>query len=1573
MNCNSKQNINRAMINNEAINEDGFIIDMKKFSQLNTEYTKLSNELYDLDVKSLYTVASDNYAIPNVEVFTAIDHIINKTDPFDNVDFSQDFQINERPQILYEKILQFKQNQISRMKNRLLYYEQEKRDNRTDKEYIKTLVSLEQSTRERLEGTKSTKGVIDEYEELKKSPSLEVLGSYIESDYLRIEELIETKDFNNLKEASVIIDFYKRMSNFDSKDQHPLFLKSEMFRDGKLILPKNIIEGLTETGKLFIEKANEIREIEKKVIMDTLSSDQKFTRTLKDYFSDKDPEDIYKHVFSEEDGMKDIHWVDMFMMDTTNGIFSSNGVIPSVMQNLLKSIYEEKMVYAKKVTKEIDELQPEVEKALRSMGMGIRTLGINAVSYEIFRSVDSNGNYRDGIVNRFSSNFYESKAEMLTEFNRLMSESKLDENSNVRANMQTNAYRLRDNWLRENTIVFDIRKLQAVSELNLDIDEDIQFSIEEFENYKKELTSILGEKGFEEEVQKQIEKIKNYATSYEVMKENLIAEEMVSSYKDLSKISRNKLLYFKNKNSPFTALKRYYDSELIVGDDVIVENNMYYNYSIPRKNKTKFSGVYNDDSKGIYGDNIYVDTNQSTDYYDKNFEIIESNEHLKKFHTLLSDVQSKIYGSLTAEDRGKFYAGSLPTLRRQTLEILMDKNVPVLQRISKAARVWYDNFRYKFGETPQSQLSQALVNPITGIPDYTVNSDFLRSNKSQIESLYKIEETRMLQALNIPEAKRLGRFDKYNILNNDRVISILAENYGVQPTISALKKRLPNVNFEAIELGNILKNGIVHNVVSSTSFDLPKIMKNFVVLTQEYNARKQALPVLELMKQHYEEIKSNSTTKAGKPITNTSTGEKRMEGLRKRANRQMESWFQRAVLGNYSSKSEIGDSTVLRDFNFGMTGNEQIDSLTSKLKTTITGKIYDTDEKIAAKKIDNLLEELEYQIKDSLERFAGETDRNTKLKLQKETEELQKKKQSLLRIKDNMGKEFSVAAFFDAIFNWIRLLGLGWNVSSGATNFLEGQTANLIAAASGYYFTPENIYRASDIVKGSFVKNSTRGLVSTKGARKAAVLMKRYDVLQDASNELQKASAKSAYSTLNALNPYEITQRVEYLNQAPLLIATLMDIKVGEGENETNLWDAMDENGQLLPEYSTEETRKNWEEGNGQDYRDFKSKIIKTIVNVHGDYDEFRGNMASEYILGKALLMFKRWMARQFYQRFAIDQPDLELEVVDFKGRYRSHTKVTGLLHGSLIGFAGLGIFGVGPLGLVLGGSIGMLTGALWGANTRMSFLKELAIVGKEYAMTVLRLPVNMFTGMNLVKSNMSETSEMFLNEMRNEDFSETDLRNLRSNLAEMAILTAFTGLLIMTKAMLWDDDDEDDDTRRMAHNLLANRFMQLSSQSAMYLNPVEGWESTVGTIPLIRFYDNAYKTFKEAEDYLEGHDIIPTGPHAGESALAKQASKTFLPGILRDGTDLTLGFGTHMERQFENHHFDKWFYGDEKLAKMERRSLKLQTKARFIRDTMNDDDKQRIEKSINKFFTKKKGESEVEALERIENEQFTP
>lgn len=1422
------------------------------------------------------------------------------------------FEPNEGISPRYESYINYKENLIYQLENRLNRIKKEKKDHSTNLEYVKQLTSLENEIDIRINGSQELGilGLVNEIGELKAAPPVSKLDYYVEKDFERLDYLSNSINEEDLDEARNIVNFYQALGTFDINEDHPLFETEQLYNDkGVFILPDDIRNKLEFYKNKVQEYENIITKKENTNLENLVNTNSKINQI----FGDKQFD--YNELFYKKEGLKDISWIDMFVMDISNGILSDNGIIPQVVMNTLQNTFESKLVKAKEFENKINGLQDDVERELGNINNGkyklssIGILGVKGVSYDLFRARTKDGLYKDNITQRYSPEYFTERTKMIRTFNNAISKAVEEQDASTKAQLFNEAYRDREDWYKKNTILINPGKLPEVINNSEFRQHESFYQQDKSEAYAEELKSILGEQGYQEEVQKQIKLIKDYEVALEVFTDNVLSEYNVEDTDASLPIEgKNKIETWIKRNNPFFFSENYDQNKPIKKGKSTLNPTMAYNYSIPRK--TGVTTAISAQGK------ILQDTNEDTGYYDSRFETIENNPTLKEFHNVLLEVTQSMYDNMPTDVREKFSPTSIPALRKNIAEILFDDSIPILERISKIMKEIYDKIRGFFGINTQDSFSQAKVDPITGLPQYKVNASFFKTNKEEINKRYSIELLRLKQSMGLEPKDPLTVLDSYNIGNLDAsTIQILSDNLGMTET------QIRSNFGDNISPAKLLKDGITDQVVKSNSFDLPKILKLYSYLTQEFSARQEVLPIMKMIKSHYEEIKTPSTTNIGENIKNLD-GKSRLEGERKNANRQFNSWFERVILGNYGSKNELGDDRIKRIAKLGTTGNEKIDSLTSKLGTTITGKILNTDEKILRNKI----RELRGEIKDE--------------DTLKELDKLEK----------GLGKDFSATATFDAIFNFIRFKGLGWNISSYVTNFMEGQIANFTIAATGDYFKPENIYRANDIVKGSFLKNVTFNKVATPGAKKARILMDRYRILQDASNELQKASTKTAFSAFKKLSPYEGTRRTEYLNQTPLMIAVLLDIEIKDKEgNVSNVWDAIDSEGQLKEEFRTDENISNWEKADGSNYNDFSSLINKAIVNAHGDYDQLRGNIATEFVAGKALLMFKRWMARQFYQRLGKEQIDLEAGIGDFKGRYRSHTQVSGALHGGIIGFAGLSLLGAGPLGLLIGGAGGLLAGKFYGANTDIGFLKELSIVGKELFMNMVRIPTNTITGKETIRNIKLEGLE---------GLSPRDINNMKSNLVDMSLTLGWVALLLFTKAMFWDDDDEEGSLRRNTHNILANKFMQLASQSAQYVNPVDTWDNTFGSVAILRFLNDVGQTAVKAQAALEGRDILQSGPNAGESALMNQVEKTFFPGVLKDN----IGFASQMERQFKKSPFDTWFFTEETKAEKEIKRIRAKERNRLQGEGLKDKE---LNKALNsKYRTKKKGESYIDLLE---------
>jgi len=1388
----------------------------------------------------------------------------------------------------FDKVLSYKKSLRSKLKDRIANLQAMIKDAESKEEAL-SFARKENQLQERLDQLEND--IID----TESGYSYGKLKFQAQQDLQRLQTLLESENVNDINEAKRIINFYKAMS-FNAKKvtldndpitSHPIFFEEEIFdADGKMQLPQQTIDFFENLSKAFAGYETQLEQKQKKALENIINSHP----TIKQLYS----EDLsYKHLTAP---IGDISWVDMMIMDPSKTI-SANNVIPQVMMDITQRIFAEKISKAKQFEEKHNKALVKAEKALRSMGAVLSALNFTNPSFDIFFQ-KSMGRNTGRLVNRYNQDFFDTRATIQADFKeqlRLIRTSGLDEQAKNKLLKQ--AYQERQQWYRENVLVFDIRRLREVREAFPDLADEYFDEVDD--NHRKELIENLGsEQAYKEEVAKQIKQIKKYFVWKEANRQMALEENGVDTFEQLSENVQADIMFNEAAKSPFTGADYFYYGDVQIGNK-FVNSSMEYNISVPRRYKAE---SVSQDKSGRY---VTVGKGESTGYYDKQFEQIEKNKDLYEYYQIVQEQMTTILNSFPTEVQEQLFSNSLPTVQKTFREILSDPNISLYKKLWNALVDFYDRVRGGFGINPQSSISFENEDVITGKTEPTVNAEFLNNNKSRINDLLTME---LIKANNLPgmgklKIRRNGTIDVYKLPSS--LLNLISEKTNIAPTYEALIAKYG----ERIPVGKILENSVMADIIQDSSTDLPKLIRYYNMMAAEYTARQELLPYMEMMKNHYTQIQKPKTNKQGIGVTNIFSQQGQTEGLRTRANTQMEDWFNRVILGNRDAKA------------FGVIDSENVDSKTlkDKIGNLISGRILSQKDKELNKKLNEM-------INDS-----------------KDENEINK----LLKIKANLGKQVSASAAFENLFNYIRYLGLGYNLSSGITNYMEGQIANMIIAANGDHFEPHHYYRALNIVKGSLFKSVTGNTNrSTQGSRKLRVLVDRYNILQDSTNELQKASVKTSLDVLDKFTPMEINKRTEYLNQTPLMLSVMFDTEIiGKNGQKSNPWDAMDINGKLLPEFRTEENIKTWELGQGEAFTSFKTKTSQAIGMAHGlGYDNLRGMMAKSSTMGKALMMFKTWVGSQLYTRFASERDDVELGVKGYKGRYRSHTKASLSIMGGIVGWG----FGGPLLGAAVGFATGHLIGKRTGVRSNLSTLGEYAFLGKAIARKMIGMPVNFigstFTGKQVMNEFVGYEKLIKQGKLGEGKFTERDMKNMRALVTEMSLQLTWIALSLIAKSMFWDDDDEEDSPERIAHNLIVNRTLQVLASSNMYATP-EIWTNLVSEQPIIRFFNDVTKFVGATQEWVEGNDIITRGINAGDSKTANAFYKIALPSIVRDSY---FGFSKQMEMQFEKTHYDDWYFDDTKKA-----NKILEGKRAVLRAELEEQgvpDKQ-INKILNKRF----------------------
>lgn len=286
------------------------------------------------------------------------------------------------------------------------------------------------------------------------------------------------------------------------------------------------------------------------------------------------------------------------------------------------------------------------------------------------------------------------------------------------------------------------------------------------------------------------------------------------------------------------------------------------------------------------------------------------------------------------------------------------------------------------------------------------------------------------------------------------------------------------------------------------------------------------------------------------------------------------------------------------------------------------------------------------------------------------TEEDKKKVQEQI---DSLGAPVVGSKAWDKVLEFAQLKGMGWNFFAPATNITFGFISNLVHASGNEDFTINQFFKAQRLMLNSVAKSATLDAAQTKTAKKINHLMESFNVVGEINQMGYKSTAfeSGAAKGLQKLMPYELTRRAEYLNQGSTFLALMLNTSVEDITGKTrNMWEAYDENGnwkvnEFGPEMSLENQKK------------FKNKLEQIKKTIHGNYDPNSAVKIKKTTLGRAVMMFRSWVAEGFASRFEDEKDDLLLGRKR-KGRYRTYqdlglSKSTGLLISQMANFLTFG------------------------------------------------------------------------------------------------------------------------------------------------------------------------------------------------------------------------------------------------------------------------------------------------------------
>ena len=423
-----------------------------------------------------------------------------------------------------------------------------------------------------------------------------------------------------------------------------------------------------------------------------------------------------------------------------------------------------------------------------------------------------------------------------------------------------------------------------------------------------------------------------------------------------------------------------------------------------------------------------------------------------------------------------------------------------------------------------------------------------------------------------------------------------------------------------------------------------------------------------------------------------------------------------------------------------------------------------------------------------------------------------------------LGGTRTASKYGDILLKYVHYKGMGYNVYAAFTNIGFGLISNIIEGSDGRNYSMKSYRIAQSMVFNSVLKNATFNLVETGKAKKIRSLMNRLDVLKESRNELYKTTGQALFKKVKGklewLDPLSPQSRSEYFNQAPIMIAMLMDTKVTNKKGEkVSIWSLFDEDGNLKEGAHASLSR--------TQLVDVKGRIDKVVKMNHGNYDPDTPIAAKRKFIGRAASQFRTWAFQGFAERWRTEFKDNNLtnmmtgeEYVLRKGRYRTYG----------------------------------------------SYFQH-----DEYG--GLRMPVHMVT--QLLRKLVGRKTTF--DSMINDQFTEADAANMRKNLTEIVIALALMALALVLKSV---DDDDDDPVKKVARNLLLNQIGRVTTDIYFYSNPMEFETLSRNALPIFGALGDAKNLWMSSAEFLTGEDTrLQSGPNKGTVRAWRDLQK-MVPGL---------------------------------------------------------------------------------------------
>ena len=1212
---------------------------------------------------------------------------------------------------------------------------------------------------------------------------------------------------------------------------------------------------------------------------------------LNNIFPTLENEQIMEKLLSDKD---DINLMSLLFGTVDKNFSREDSLLAQLVRQELENKRSKNKSYSAELILKLNRVVPKVKRKLLSMGYGISIKPFNTVlgelSYDLFYQKTDQGNKTGKLISKFSNKWYRTQAQFFKKHNEDYKTAIAIQDWSALSKSLEDKY----NWLNENTEFINVNLLPEITD-------DPEFrnfsghfkgSVQQREQYKQELISKLGKYHYDKVVEEQKEHIRDYVAMGRQEIQTLLDSHGLQKTSELPQDVQDSLNITLLRNSPFDFATSHFAGhkgrvEYTIGTQTWVYNSqLKYNSFIPKREATRVDYETN------------TTFSQDTGYFDADFDKIEQDADLMEFWEITNEMAT--FMNMTLSDGAmNLTHNSLPYLQKMTTDILLDKNMGPLTKITTLLQSTKDTI---------FQLMTANTRRPSPKDVENINKAGIRNVQSEVSLIFKTE---LLKLKNLA-AREIGKGTTLDLEKETPAII----DYLLDLTQSKNKAELESKIGKKPKVSDVLYEYITDKVMNEMTFNLPVMMRAYMDMVSEYKSQKDSQPKISIYKDLYESIQMKKKDRRETPLSRVSgyimrkAREKGIQDKRLHANQRMNSWYNKNIMNLEEAEHWANISDV--------TGHKYHNKQEKEFKEAAEQEIVRLKERLANESDPEIIKNIEYEL----------------LELQDTLE--------------NIGRDYTLAAMYNTVINRFKVfLGLAWSLPASVTNRFQGWYTGVIND-TGKFWTAGNFYVANSFINKKGLRYVPGQSQYKNEIKKTKLFIEKLDIIQDATNEIDKArNASGLTGWAKKASPFYLTEYVEWHNQTPQILSMLMDetIKDKDG-NEVKIFDGktfpahrINDAGELVlkDKFATEDNLATWEHFSNDASADKKAKYSDTIAIMNGDYSRTGSLHIKNNVFGKTLMTFKTWLPNQIWNRFATNQTNLALDKENFNGIYTGAflNKKTNAAT-TLLGTTGAMAAGVMTLGPALGTAIsaGMLAYSYYYNRKNnldgedLQIAAQLAETGKALLKKFVGLPVNTITGKDIVKAH----------EFNKLNLTEEEKQNLHAIVTEITTLLTLALAKLLLKSMFGDNDEEEpktfagkgtvnpyiDSNRRseqekQIYNLLENQLTKTIGEVSLYINPSEMYKSMSST-GLGSWFDRIQALSNAYNKYQEGLDEIQTGPNAGESRMMNELQKTFIPSIGQGN----FGFERMMETEWnKNETVDSWFYSDYKKDKKKARQVR--------------------------------------------------